>query len=198
MARNFVKRGKGIFVIWVKLVLEKKLNLDFNPQDLYPEYYLIKAGDFNEENIKDTLDEWVYFLKTGYVKDGFKAKGLDKAKHKLAVAKMSPRKRANYERDTKHLHSEASFARSKVINEQLRLKAEEKRKAEIELAVQTEVALVVQKVTEDVTKKANEEHQINMILSMNAEGLPLSIMAKISKLDEDSVMQIIDNQKDKL
>ena len=186
--------------------IQKNLFKKLKPQDLYPEYYLIKAGDFNEENIKDTLDEWVYFLKTGYVKDGFKAKGLDKAKHKLAVAKMSPRKRANYERDTKHLHSEASFARTKVINEQWRLKVEAERKAEIELAVKTEVALAVEKVTEDiakkvtenVTKKVTEENQIDMILSMNAEGLPLSMMAKISKLDEDSVRQIIDNQKDKV
>ncbi len=51
-------------------------------QDLYPEYYLIKAGDFNENAVNDTLDEWVYFLKTGNVKDDFKAKGIDKAKEK--------------------------------------------------------------------------------------------------------------------
>jgi predicted transposase/invertase (TIGR01784 family) len=80
------------------------------PQDLYPEYYLIKAGDFNENAVNDTLDEWVYFLKTGNVKDDFKAKGIDKAKQKLEVAKLSPRKRAAYERDTRHLHSEASWA----------------------------------------------------------------------------------------
>jgi predicted transposase/invertase (TIGR01784 family) len=80
------------------------------PQDLYPEYYLIKAGDFNENAVNDTLDEWVYFLKTGNVKDDFKAKGIDKAKQKLEVAKLPPRKRAAYERDTQHLHSEASWA----------------------------------------------------------------------------------------
>ena len=84
------------------------------PQDLYPEYYLIKAGDFNENNVNDTLDEWVYFLKTGHVKDSFKAQGLDKAKQKLDVAKLSPRNRAAYERDTKHLHSEASWAETQL------------------------------------------------------------------------------------
>ena len=88
------------------------------PQDLYPEYYLIKAGDFNENNVNDTLDEWVYFLKTGHVKDTFKAQGLDKAKQKLDVAKLSPRNRAAYERDTKHLHSEASWAETQLKKEQ--------------------------------------------------------------------------------
>jgi predicted transposase/invertase (TIGR01784 family) len=99
------------------------------PQDLYPEYYLIKAGDFDENAVNDTLDEWVYFLKTGNVKDDFKAKGIDKAKQKLEVAKLSPRKRAAYERDTKHLHSEASWAETQLKKEQDAMK-----KAKIEIA----------------------------------------------------------------
>jgi predicted transposase/invertase (TIGR01784 family) len=88
------------------------------PQELYPEYYLIKAGDFNEDAINDTLDEWVYFLKTGNVKENFKAQGIDKAKQKLEVAKLSPRKRAAYERGTQHLHSEASWAETQLKKEQ--------------------------------------------------------------------------------
>jgi predicted transposase/invertase (TIGR01784 family) len=105
-----------------ELLLSKEQQELFNkqkPQELYPEYYLIKAGDFNEDNVNDTLDEWVYFLKTGNVKDTFKAQGLDKAKQKLEVAKLSPRKRAAYERDTKHLHSEASWAETQLKKEQV-------------------------------------------------------------------------------
>ena len=104
-----------------ELILSKEQQELFNkqkPQDLYPEYYLIKAGDFNENIVNDTLDEWVYFLKTGNVKDDFKAQGLDRAKQKLEVAKLSPRKRAAYERDTKHLHSEASWAETQLKKEQ--------------------------------------------------------------------------------
>ena len=67
------------------------------PQDLYPDYYLIKAEDF-DENIKDTLDEWVYFFKKGQIKETFTAKGLAKAKKKLNVAKLTPTQRREYER----------------------------------------------------------------------------------------------------
>jgi predicted transposase/invertase (TIGR01784 family) len=104
-----------------ELLLSKEQQDLFNkqkPQELYPEYYLIKAGDFNEDNVNDTLDEWVFFLKTGKVKDTFKAQGLDKAKQKLEVAKLSPRRRAAYERDTKHLHSEASWGETQLKKEQ--------------------------------------------------------------------------------
>jgi predicted transposase/invertase (TIGR01784 family) len=105
------------------------------PQDLYPEYYLIQAGDFNENAINNTLDEWVYFLKTGNVKEGFKAQGIDKAKQKLEVAKLSPRKRAAYERDTKHLHSEASWAETQNYKQQELIK-KSKRDGGIEKAIE--------------------------------------------------------------
>lgn len=109
----------------------------FKPQDLYPEYYLVKAGDFNEDSVNDTLDEWVYFLKTGNVKDNFKAQGLEQAKKKLEVAKLSASKRAAYERDTKHLHSEASWAETQLKKEQdlvKKAKAEAKLERDIEFA----------------------------------------------------------------
>ena len=111
---------KGIHKHDELLLSEEQIQMfhQLKPQDLYPEYYLIKAGDFNEENVNDTLDEWVYFLKTGNVKDDFKAQGLDKAKQKLEVAKLSARNRAAYERDTKHLHSEASWAETQNKKDQ--------------------------------------------------------------------------------
>ena len=121
---DYIYHGKTQFTGIHKhdeLILSQEQQQLFNklkPQDLYLEYYLIKAGDFNEDKVNDTLDEWVYFLKTGNVKDTFKAQGLDKAKQKLEVAKLSPRKRAAYERDTKHLHSDASWAETQLKKEQ--------------------------------------------------------------------------------
>lgn len=110
---------------------------------------MIKAGDFNENAINDTLDEWVYFLKTGNVKEGFKAKGIDKAKQKLEVAKLSPRKRAAYERDTKHLHSEASWAETQNFKQEQFLK---KAKLEIELEKNIQFATIMKADSEPIDK----------------------------------------------
>jgi predicted transposase/invertase (TIGR01784 family) len=46
-------------------------------------------------------------------------------------------------------------------------------------------------------EKAIENEKYEMILSMNEEGLPLSMIAKISKIDEEKVRQIIQNQLNK-
>jgi predicted transposase/invertase (TIGR01784 family) len=79
------------------------------PEDVYPHFYIIKADTFGTENIKDTLDEWVYFFSTGKVVDGFSAQGLAKAKHKLDVAKMNKKQRREYDFYLEELRDEASW-----------------------------------------------------------------------------------------
>jgi predicted transposase/invertase (TIGR01784 family) len=78
------------------------------PSQIYPEYYLIKAFNFDDD-IQDSLDEWVYLFKNSKIEPHFKAKGIQKAKEKLAVAKLSKRKRTAYEPYLRDLHDEASW-----------------------------------------------------------------------------------------
>jgi predicted transposase/invertase (TIGR01784 family) len=76
--------------------------------EVYPEYYIIKVDEFDDV-AKDTLDEWIYFLKNEEVKDDFTAKGLLEAKEKLDSMKLSPEERVNYNRFLENLHYEASM-----------------------------------------------------------------------------------------
>jgi len=78
---------------------------------IFPEYYLIKVNNF-DNMAKDTLDEWVYFLKNGEIKDNFKAKGLMKAKKSLDILKLSEQERRAYERYKDDLHYQASMFES--------------------------------------------------------------------------------------
>jgi predicted transposase/invertase (TIGR01784 family) len=78
------------------------------PQEIFPEYYLIKAFNFDGK-IQESLDEWVYLFKNSQIEDHFKAKGIEKAKQKLAVAQLSKRKRTAYEQYVRNLHDEASW-----------------------------------------------------------------------------------------
>ena len=78
---------------------------------LYPEYYLIKVNQFNDR-AKNTLDEWVYFLKHEEIADSFTAKGLQEAKVALDVMKLSDEKRQQYTRFQDNLHYEASMVQT--------------------------------------------------------------------------------------
>jgi predicted transposase/invertase (TIGR01784 family) len=79
--------------------------------ELFPEYYLIKVNQF-DDIARDTLDEWVYFLKHEAVQDGFSAKGLAEAKEKLDVLELPPAERAAYARWQDDLHLQASLVAS--------------------------------------------------------------------------------------
>ncbi|NEP55551.1 MAG: hypothetical protein F6K31_00665, partial [Symploca sp. SIO2G7] len=63
--------------------------------EIFPEYYVIKVNNFNDV-AKNTLDEWIYFLKKSQIKEEFTAQGLAEAKANLLVDSLSEAERANY------------------------------------------------------------------------------------------------------
>jgi predicted transposase/invertase (TIGR01784 family) len=66
-----------------------------NLRSLYPEYYILKVKDF--DNIaKDTLDEWIYYLKNNDIPESFAAKGLDEARKLLQYDALSKDERKSY------------------------------------------------------------------------------------------------------
>jgi predicted transposase/invertase (TIGR01784 family) len=66
--------------------------------ELYPEYYIIKVNQF-DGLAKNTLDEWIHFLKNEVVDDHTKAKGLLEAKEKMDILKLSKEEMMAYESD---------------------------------------------------------------------------------------------------
>ncbi len=78
---------------------------------LYPEYYLIKINQFDDV-AKDTLDEWIYFLKHEEIKEHFTAQGLQAARDKLNIMKLPANERAAYARYVEDLHYQASIFQS--------------------------------------------------------------------------------------
>jgi predicted transposase/invertase (TIGR01784 family) len=110
------------------------------PTQLMPEYYLIQALNFTDL-VNDGLDEWVYLFKNSKVDDNFTAKGIDKAKEKLAIAKLPKKKREEYDKYLKSLHSEASWNETQKIKAKIE---DDKIKAKIEdAAYQTKLSVAV-------------------------------------------------------
>ena len=93
---------------------QKELYEKQHVYQIYPEYWIIKAGIFNEEEIHDDLDEWIYFFKTGEVKDEFTAPGLTEAKEKLDKLKLTPEERKEYEAFLERLRKIASLQQTEI------------------------------------------------------------------------------------
>ena len=65
------------------------------PGELYPEYYIIKVNKFDDV-ARDTLDEWVYYLKNNKIRDDFTAQGIDKARQILAFDNLTDDEKKQY------------------------------------------------------------------------------------------------------
>lgn len=85
------------------------------PSDLMPEYYVLKVNNFNDV-AKDRLDEWVSFLKTGYIPEHPKAKGLAEAREKLRVDSLPDDERRAYIKELERQMVENDVMKSKYID----------------------------------------------------------------------------------
>ena len=150
------------------LELNEKQKLLFKKdsvESLYPEYYLIKINRFNDI-AKDTLDEWVYFLKNEEIKDSFTAKGLKEAEEKLSIMKLPEDEQKAYEHYKDDLHYQASMFESSFGDGYSEGKAEGKAEGIVEGINQT-------------TK--------NIALNLAKEGTTIGIIAKVTGLPESEI-----------
>ena len=78
---------------------------------IYPEYYLIKVNQFDGV-ARDSLDEWIYFLKEEAIEDSFQARGLKQAREQLDVLKLSDAARREYDTFIENRRYEISMLNS--------------------------------------------------------------------------------------
>ena len=173
---DYVYHGTNIFKGIHKgdlLMLSDKQKALYNKQhvhEIHPEYWIIKAGLFNEEEVNDELDEWIYFFKTGEVKDDFTAAGLAEAKKKLDKLKLSPEQRKEYNAFVDRLRRIAS-----------------RQETEIE-----DVKDKIAEARQEARQEARLEEKIEIVLELHKMGMSLENIALATKLDIGQVQQIID------
>jgi predicted transposase/invertase (TIGR01784 family) len=132
--QDYIYKGKTDFIgLHQKdlLGLSDKQKITFLKEEvsnIFPEYYLLKVNQFNDI-AKDTLDEWVYFLKNSEVKDDFKAKGLKEAGEVLDIMRLEKEDQYGYNRYLDSLHLKASEVFS--LQSEAEFKAKDERSIEI-------------------------------------------------------------------
>ncbi|ELI6456069.1 Rpn family recombination-promoting nuclease/putative transposase [Flavobacterium psychrophilum] len=129
--QDYIYRGKTDFKGLHQndiLGLSEKQKQTFVKQevaDIFPEYYLLKVNQFNDI-AKDTLDEWIYFLKNSEVKDDFKAKGLKEANEVLDIMRLEKDDQYGYNRYLDSLHLKASEVFSLQSEAEYKVREDEK------------------------------------------------------------------------
>ena len=65
--------------------------------NVFPEYYILRVNQYEKEKAENYLEEWMMYLKSGYISPDTTAPGLQKAREKLRVLSMTDKERKRYE-----------------------------------------------------------------------------------------------------
>ena len=131
---DYIYKGKTVFKGLNQndiLSLSEKQKFTFVKKeisDIFPEYYILKVNKFNDI-AKNTLDEWVYFLKNSEVKETFKAKGLKEANEVLDFMRLPKEEQYGYNRFMDSLSVKASEMFSLQNEEEFKVREEIAKKA---------------------------------------------------------------------
>jgi predicted transposase/invertase (TIGR01784 family) len=117
--------------------------------------------------VKDKLDEWIYFFKNAEIKADFSAKGLKEASERLDEMKLNEKDAKEYKRYLKNLRDVASDQHTRMADAQ------------------------------DLINKGKEDKEIEVILEMHKDGVPIKTIAKYLKITEERVAQIIEKHPNK-
>jgi predicted transposase/invertase (TIGR01784 family) len=129
-------------------------------QEVFPEYYLIKINRF-DDLAKDTLDEWIYFLKNEEIKPEFTAQGLQEAGRILAYTKLKEEDQIDY---------------NNYIDN--------RRRRDSELRTKFSEGL------EEGLEKGLEKGKRETARSMKKEGIPAELIQKCTKLPLDEIKEL--------
>ena len=150
---------------------------------IYPEYYIIRVNKFDKV-AKNTLDEWIQFLKTEKVQDGTLAKGLIEAREKLDLLKLTKEEMREYERDLSNWRDNESVMESNFNAGEL--KGMEKGK-EIGIAQGIEKGIQIgeQNKIEFAKEKARE-----MAVKCLAKGMDINDISDLTGLSIEEIRSL--------
>jgi len=142
-------------------------------KDLYPEYYILCVEGFNDV-AKNSLDEWMYYLKNTEIPDNFTARGLPEARERLRYDSMTKEEKAVYD----HYINQKRDARSVVLSSYFSGKFDGRAEG---LAEGREAGLA----------EGIEEGKKEIIWNMYKEGFSVADIAKATKTTEEYVKKIL-------
>ena len=80
------------------------------PSEVFPEYFIIRVNEFNKV-ATTPLEEWMEYLKEGYIREDTSVPGLEEARERLQYMAMSQRERAAYDE-----HLDAVMVQNDVLD----------------------------------------------------------------------------------
>ncbi len=169
-------------------IRQKKL---FNIQEvseIFPEYYVIKVNNFNDV-AKNTLDEWIYFLKRSQIKEEFTAQGLAEAKENLLVDSLSEEERASYLRFMENRRYEISIIESSRSEGRLD-GLEEGRSKGIKEGMEKGIKEGMEKGIKEGMEQGKQQEKVNIARTFKQKGIDIKTIAEATGLTREEIEEL--------
>ena len=138
------------------------------PEEIFPEYFLIRVNEFNKV-ATTPLEEWMDYLKTGHISDKTSAPGLSEAREKLQYLSMNKAERQAYDR-----HIDDIMVQNDVLDT-ARMEGRAEGRAEGKAEGRAE---------------GRAEEKLENARQLKANGVPIDIISKSLGLDENIVQDL--------
>ena len=167
-------------------------------KDLYPFYYIICIKDFNNV-AKNSLDEWIYYLKNNEIPDNFTAPGLNEARKRLNYDNLSEREKRDYEQHLEQTLYERNSIDTAVRKGLAKGEAKGLAKGLSKGKAERERLKVKLKSTQTEKKAAQAEKnalQENMVIFMHRSGSSLKSISSLTGLTQKEIKIILEKDSD--
>jgi predicted transposase/invertase (TIGR01784 family) len=138
-------------------------------KDLFPGYYILCVDDF-DNLAKDSLDEWIYYLKNNEIPESFTARGLPEARSQWQYDNLSEQERIDYDHHLKQTRYEQNAI-------------EDATEKGIEIGLEKGVAIGLEKGRAEECEK--------VVINSHRAGLDIETISKITGLTHDEIIIIL-------
>ena len=138
------------------------------PEDVFPEYYIIRVNEFNDV-ARTPIEEWLDYLKNNRIKDDTSTPGLKEARQRLLYMTMTDAERKAYD-----AHMDDIMVQNDVLDT---AKMEGRAEGRIEGRAEGRV-------------EGRTEEKIEMAKKMKAMGMAIETISQISSLTAEQIEQL--------
>jgi len=153
--------------------------------DLFPEYFLLCVEQFDVV-AKNSLDQWMYYLKNDVIPEHFDAPGLPEARNLLLLDSLTKKEKMEYEHHIIQMRHELTELESAHFSGHYEGRAEGRAEGEA-IGLEKGEAIGLEK-GEAIGRIAEKE---NVVVNSHREGFSIETISTITGLTSEQIIEIL-------